>query len=225
MLDRVLDNMVKAGIGDLVVNVHHFASQVVDHVANNGRNDVRVRVSDESPLLLDTGGGLLKAAGLLWPDADLAQEDVLLHNADILTDVNLGAMCEAHKRSGADVTLLVSARQSSRMLYFDECGQMRGWMNQKTGETKPEGFVPAGFTPLAFGGVHVVSPRIKPMLEKYADAVGPVFSIMPFYLDNLQDLNVRSFVVEGDYMWHDVGSPEKYSAAEAAIARRQTLRD
>lgn len=216
MLGRVLDNVRRAGIRDVVVNVHHFASQVRDFLAESAPDGMNIAVSDESDRLLDTGGGLLKAAPILDDDVD----GILLHNADILTDVDLSRMMEAHKESGADVTLLMSRRNSSRLLYFDEKGQLKGWRNTKTGEMIPPGLETDGLVPMAFGGVHVVSKTVFPLLEEYARGNGPVFSMTPFYLANIGNLDIRAYVPEADYLWHDVGSPEKYRAAEAALAKR-----
>ena len=216
MLGRVLDSVRHAGIGDVVVNVHHFASQVKEYLTENAPEGMKIAVSDESDCLLDTGGGLLKAAGLL----DYGSEGALLHNADILTDVDLSRMIEAHKEMGADVTLLMSTRDSSRLLYFDEKGRLKGWRNVKTVETIPSGLEIDGLVPMAFGGVHVVSKAVFPLLEEYARDSGPVFSMTPFYLANIGNLDIRAYVPDADYLWHDVGSPEKYRAAEAALAKR-----
>lgn len=217
MLGRVLRNMQRAGVADVVVNVHHFASQVVDYLESGSHDGMNIAVSDETDRLLDTGGGLLKG----WPLLGTGSEEaVILHNADILTDIDFAAMAKAHERSGADVTLLASPRASSRMLYFDEEGRLNGWRNAGTGEVRPEGFEPDGLTALAFGGVHIVGARVFPMLGEYAALAGPVFSIMPFYLANLGKLDIRAYRPEGDFLWHDVGSPEKHAAAEAALMRR-----
>lgn len=216
MLGRVLDNVRHAGIGDVVVNVHHFASQVRDFLAESAPDGMKIAVSDESDRLLDTGGGLLKAAPILDDDMD----GILLHNADILTDVDLSRMIAAHKESGADVTLLMSRRDSSRRLYFDGGGQLNGWRNVKTGETIPSGLETDGLVPMAFGGVHIVSKAVFPLLEEYARDNGPVFSMTPFYLANIGRLDMRAYVPAADYLWHDVGSPEKFRAAEAALAKR-----
>lgn len=214
MLRRVLDNMAAAGVDEVVVNVHHFASQITDYLEANTPSGMRVSVSDESGLLLDTGGGLLKAAPML--DAH-DSEPVILHNADILTDVDLGRMLREHIDSGADVTLLASQRMSSRMLYFDCSGRLKGWKNLNTGETKPEGFVADGLMPLAFGGVHVVSPSVFPLLAEYSAYVGAVFSTVPFYLANVKKLLIKAYRPEDGSIWHDVGSMEKLAAAEASL--------
>lgn len=164
MLERVIRSMAPAGIRDIVVNVHHFAPKIVEFLRRNDNFGLNIAVSDESDLLLDTGGGLLKARPLL---DDGSGEPILLHNADIFTDLPLGAMIEAHETSGADVTLLCAHRDSSRTLYFRD-NHLCGWQNLKTGELKPAGFRPdetADSSP--FGGVHIVSPKIFPLLEKF----------------------------------------------------------
>lgn len=236
MLERVIRSMAPAGIRDIVVNVHHFAPKIVEFLRRNDNFGLNIAVSDESDLLLDTGGGLLKARSLL---DDVSGEPILLHNADIFTDLPLGAMIEAHETSGADVTLLCAHRDSSRTLYFRD-NHLCGWQNLKTGELKPAGFRPdetADSSP--FGGVHIVSPKIFPLLEKFnerlkneglnndglkevpeTEAFGIVpFSIVPFYLAEIEQLDIQRFLLPDDARWFDVGSSEKLAAAEATFRR------
>jgi len=214
MLQRTILKLRDAGIDHVVVNVHHFAEQIRDFLAENHNFGMNISVSDETGLLLDTGGGLLKARNLLEPDAD---EPILLHNADILTDFPIGEMTERHESAHADVTLLINRRRSSRQLFFSSAsGMLRGWENIKTGETRPEGFLPddAACTAYAFGGVHIIRPTLFPHLRKFADLHGEVFSIIPFYLSHVGDLAITGYVPSRPFMWHDIGTPEKRQAAE-----------
>ena len=218
MLERTIRRVHEAGADRIVVNVHHFATQIIEYLHLHNDFGLDIAVSDESDVLLDTGGGLLHARGLLNAESD---EPVILHNADILTDAPLAEMVDSHLRSEADATLLVGRRRSSRMLYFDSCNRLAGWSNLKTGEGKPVGFNPASpcCRPLAFGGVHIVRPSaVFPYLEKYAAAHGEVFSITPFYVAALSDLRIVGFTPHNYYMWHDIGTPEKLACAEADLA-------
>ena len=215
MLGRVISKVEDSGVKELVVNVHHFSKQVIDYISRLPINGVKISISDESDLLLDTGGGLKRASGLLAGD-----EPVLVHNADILTDFSLPEMMAAHEKSGADVTLLVSSRKTSRHLLFNEDGRMVGWNNTLTGQYKPEYLKEdcERLVELAFGGVHILSPAALEMLCAY-DAGCDAFSIIPFYIDSCQKLDIRAYVPSRPYHWFDVGKPETLQAAREASLR------
>lgn len=226
MLERVIRSMATAGISDIVVNVHHFAGKIVEFLRRNDNFGLNIAISDETDLLLDTGGGLLKARHLLDDGSD---EPILLHNADIFTDLPLSEMTSAHEKSGADVTLLCAHRSSSRTLWFRD-GRLCGWENLKTGELKPVGFMPDATTDSSpFGGVHIVSPKVFSLLEEYNDGLlkssateveGIVpFSIVPFYLAEIERLDIRRFLLPEGCRWFDVGSSEKLAAAEATFGK------
>lgn len=211
MLDRVIDKLVDAGVDTIVVNVHHHAPMIIRHLEQLKRDGVRILVSDESNLLLDTGGGILNASPLL--DGD---EPFIVHNADILTDFDIRQMVDRHRQSGADATLLVSSRPSSRYFLFDKSsGRLEGWTNQKTGEVKPAGADIDNLEHLAFGGVHVLSPSVLRSLADYAP--GPVFSIVPFYVDCCHSLDIAGYRPAAPYRWHDIGSLEKLAEAEKSF--------
>ncbi len=214
MLRRVIEKMRAAGIGRIVVNVHHFPEQIRSYLEVNDNFGAEIIISDESDTLLDTGGGLLKAARHLG-----GGEPILVHNADILTDFEISAMSARHTEGFPLATLLAFPRESSRQLYFDTEGNLRGWQNLKSGERKPTGFNPdvPGLSPLAFGGVHIVSPAIFPLLEEYAARNGKVFSITPFYLEIAERAVIKAFSPTSPFFWHDIGSPEKLAAAERAL--------
>lgn len=211
MLERVIDKLVAAGITEIAVNVHHFPDQIIDFLANR-HFPINILVSDERHLLLDTGGGLLAAATMLGTD-----EPVLIHNADILTDYDITEMANTHARSDAEATLLVSPRQTSRYLLFDNDNRMRGWTNAKTGEVQTSSLITANLTHKAFGGVHIVGPELLTDLSKYAKDKGSAFPIMPYYIDACQRLNIKGYTPSTPYMWHDIGKPESLAAAELAI--------
>lgn len=209
MLRRVMDNLARAGVSEIVVNAHHFAGEIVDYVDSHP-GPVPVRISDETALLLDTGGGVLKARDLLEGDGP-----VILHNSDILTNLNLSEMYAAHMASGADVTLLCASRVTSRYLYFDkDGGRLSGWCNERSGECRPAGFAPDNhMDKLAFGGIHVISPSVFTVLERYRDRNIP-FSLVPFYVDNMDRLDIRAYVPSADgFVWCDIGTPESLQNA------------
>ncbi len=227
MLERVIRRLTAAGVDEAVINVHHFAPEVIDFLSAHDNFGITIHISDESDRLLDTGGGLLKARQ--WLDtAD--SEPFFVHNADIVTDVSLEAMMKAHRRLGADATLMCTPRPSSRHLYFDSASRrLTGWANIVTRETLPPGFVPGPMMEeLSFDGIHVLSPHIFESLQNYSDKIGTEsFSIIPFYATMASELDIRAFTPRaGSFEWYDVGTPEKLAKAEAGIAastKRETL--
>lgn len=211
MLQRVIENLKHYGFDDITINVHHFGEQIIDFVAANGNFGVDVHISDERGELLDTGGGILKARE--WLDGD---EPFLVHNADILTDLNLREFYEYHLHHSADATLLTASRHTARYLLFDDGNRLHGWINKQTGATLPEGVVyePGVYKEMAFGGIHVISPHIFDALAGFTDE--HKFSIIPFYVAKCRELKVMSYAPSG-YRWFDVGKIETLHLAEAAF--------
>lgn len=219
ILGRVIRSVVRAGATSVTVNVHHFAPMVTDWLSSRDFG-VPVSVSDESSLLLDTGGGLLKARPML---DDGSSEPILIHNADILTDASLRQLAEAHRASGSDVTLMVSPRQSSRALLFDSAMNLAGWLNRTSGQTMPEDIRPAEFTELAFSGVHMVSPGVFPALAQYAGNTGAVFPIVPFYLSMIGHMTMRGWIQPKETAWFDIGRPESLMRARQYVENQSNL--
>ncbi len=214
MLGRVIRSLREQGFDDVVVNVHHFAGQIKEYLAQHDFG-VRIRISDESDLLLDTGGGLLHAADLLFAENEAP---VLVHNVDILCNADLRWLVEQHQASGAEATLLVSDRKSSRRLVADPSGRLRGWHNVSTGEYRPSGFSPAArMTEVAFSGIHVVSAQ---MIERMRErGYSGVFPVMDFYLNECCAAQFECCKAEGlDLI--DIGKPETLRLANDLLASR-----
>lgn len=208
MLGRVIERLKSAGVDEMVINVHHFPHMIIDYLRANGNFGVRMHVSDESAGLLDTGGGVRFAASMLR-----GKGPVILHNADIFTDVDVMDMMHRHLTAEADVTLLTSERMTSRYLLFDADGRMGGWLDERTGETRPDGIDVARYRKMAFGGVHVISETVLDRLADYADD-GEAFSITPFYIDNCSELKIISYPQRGGSVWFDIGKPATLARAE-----------
>lgn len=206
MLERVIERMKAVGINDITVNIHHHAEQIRRFAAHRADFGVTLHLSDESDELLDTGGGLAKAAPYL-----AGGEDVLVCNADIFTDFPIAEMAAAHAESGADVTLLCQERATSRKLLFSPDGRMTGWINSSTGEVKSpySQAVVTESQPFAFGGIHILSPSAVNALAARAGK----FSITPFYIEMCKELNIRKFVPKDDFIWVDIGKPETLAKA------------
>ena len=216
MLERVILKLAHAGFDEITINIHHFGQKIIDFLDDNNNFGLNIHVSDERDLLLDTGGGILKARQFL--DGD---EPFLVHNADILTNLDLQAMFDSHVESCAMATLLVKDRSTSRYFVFNDDYRLQGWINKNTGETRPATFVHReGMHELAFGGIHVISPSIFPALELYAQR-RPKFSTTPFYVDNCHNFLIKGYVQESPYTWLDVGKPETLEEAQKIISTIQ----
>lgn len=208
MLEHVIGKLKTAGFDEIVINVHHFAQQIIDFLKAKDNFGIKIWISDESEKLLDTGGGIKKAA----PYFD---EPFLVHNADILSNVDLKAMYEYHLTSGNDATLLVSPRKTVRHLVFNEKNRLQGWVNKDTLQTKPEGFVyqPEVQKEYAFGGIHIISPTLFNYMDDHWTGK---FSIMDFYLQTCHKARLGGYVKE-DLQLIDIGKLDTLAKAEEFI--------
>ena len=216
MLEHVIRKLTASGCDEIVINVHHFADQIIDFVKANNNFGITIHISDETEMLLDTGGGIKKASSFF-------QEPFLIHNVDILSNVDLKSLYEYHLTSGNDATLLVSPRKTVRYLLFDEENQLCGWVNKDTLQTKPEGFVyqPEVQKEYAFSGIHIVSPSLfNYMGENWTGK----FPIMDFYLQTCKEAQLGGYAKE-DLQLIDIGKPETLAVAEDFIrtATRATI--
>ena len=208
LLKHVLMNLRKEGFTRIVVNVHHFASQIVDYLNANGNFGLDIAVSDETGMLLDTGGGIRKASPLFS-----SVSPILIHNVDILSNVGLRDFYLSAANS--DATLLVSERQTKRYLLFDGDMRMRGWTNIDTGEIKGEGAREddvASLRKYAFAGIHVFSPALFPLMQAYPEK----FGIMDFYIRECGKAQIVGHP-QKNLMLMDVGKADTLSEAEAFL--------
>lgn len=215
MLERVIRRLFDFGFDEITVNVHHFSDQIVDFLADNSFG-ARISISDESDLLLDTGGSLLKAAPLIFTD----DAPCLIHNVDILSDAPLDRLLQRHLESGRDISLVCSPRDSSRRLIFDESGRLAGWHNLNSDEYRPAGFTPAdGMREVAFSGIYFVGRSILPTLQSYSNQVdSPKFPVMDFFLSSLDRLNIGVLWLD-DLHLIDIGKPDTLRQANDLLDR------
>lgn len=208
MLQRTLLRLKEAGFTDVTINIHHFGQQIIDFLQQNDNFGLDIHISDERDELLDTGGGILKARPFLEGD-----EPFLVHNVDILSNIDLREVYDSHVQSGADATLLVSDRTTTRKLLFDKEMRMQGWLNHSTGEVLPADFVwmPEQHSELAFEGIHVISPTLFEYMGEGTQWQGK-FSIIPFYLSVCKQLHLRGYELK-DITWFDIGKPETLQKA------------
>ncbi len=213
MLEITLRRLASFGIREVIVNVHHFADMVVDYLKKNDNFGMRIEISRED-VLLDTGGGLKKAAWFVLENATSGhsggENSFVLHNVDVLSTIDLGRMLQFHHDTQALATLAVQGRKTSRYLLFDEHRQLCG---RRISDGAPE-LVRSSqeVNAWAFSGVHVISPRLLSMITEEG-----VFSIINTYLRIAREgASVLAFRAD-DYYWRDLGKPENISRATQDI--------
>lgn len=210
LLELVLERLMRFGVDFAVVNVHHQPEQI-ETFLKAGRIGIRVAVSREHELL-DTGGGLKNAASLL-----AGEDPFFIHNVDVVSAIDLGALYADHVQSGALVTLAVQSRPAGRALLFDRGGHLVGWEEAPGGRREWAGTPGSEVERLGFCGIHVASPALLGQLSESG-----AFPIVNAYL-RLAGLgkDIRAFPTDG-FFWSDVGNAEKLEnirrlAAEGGI--------
>jgi NDP-sugar pyrophosphorylase family protein len=205
LLEIVLGRLRGFGVREAVVNAHHFAEMICAYLEAHGNFGMRIEVSREE-MLLDTGGGVKKAADFFLPAGRGEAgggEAFVVHNVDVISGIDLGAMAEFHREQGGLATLAVARRETSRPLLFDGAGRLCG--RPAAGGTRET----EGVEALAFAGIHVVSPRIFGLMREEG-----AFSIIDAYLRlAAEGERVVGFRVDGAY-WRDVGRVENLAEAE-----------
>ena len=201
LLEIVLTRLRDSGIFDVIINVHHFADLIVEYLAAHDNFGMRIAISRED-ILLDTGGGLKKAAWFFLQDSE--QQPFLLHNVDVLSTIDFSRMEEFHRSHAALATLAVKNRETSRYLIFDERNNLCGRQSTRDPEKAS----------LAFSGIHVISPRLLPLMPEEG-----VYSIIPTYLD-LASRGEKILAFGADeYYWRDLGKPKDLDAAAEDATR------
>ncbi|HLZ50595.1 MAG TPA: nucleotidyltransferase family protein [Candidatus Acidoferrum sp.] len=242
LLEITITRLRAFGVTEAVINVHHFAGMVIDYLKANNNFGIRIEVSREDDLLLDTGGGLKKAAWFFLQDSTAIDQPFLLHNVDVISRIDFRQMIQYHSESGALATLAVQSRESSRQLLFTNNLQLSGrrlhdkntvissearnLSSPSTDERGPHSPLatshsplpqskkPSPLHPLAFSGIHVISPRLLPMLTETG-----VFSIIDSYLRLAsQGQKILAFRHDHSY-WRDLGKPA--DLAQAALDLQQ----
>lgn len=201
LLERNIKYLQSFGVTEFVINVHHFGEQIVEFLEKNNHFEAKIDISYEKDELLETGGGLLFAQKYLENE-----ENFLIMNADILTDLNIHELVKFHETHLPLATLAVSDRNSSRKLFFNSEMVLKGWMNKNSGETKIAEFN-NNFKELAFSGIHCINSSIFDKIKRRGK-----FSIMEEYLDLMFENNILGFQHEARLI--DVGRPESVIEAE-----------
>ena len=213
LLEITLTRLRAFGIREVIVNVHHFADMVVAYLQAHENFGMRIEVSRED-VLLDTGGGLKKAAWFFLEDASNTDEPFLLHNVDVISTIDFAEMVQAHTTNQALATLAVQKRESSRQLLFDEHLQLCG--RRAARDREPEIVRPAPhLEPLAFSGIHIISPRLLPMLTEDG-----IFSIVTSYLRLAGGGQCVEAFRADEYYWRDLGKPADLQQAAEDFKQR-----
>lgn len=211
LLEITLARLRQFGVREVIVNVHHFSDQVVDFLTRQRNPGMKIEISHEE-VLLDTGGGLKKAAWFFLEAGN--EEPFLLHNVDVISRIDLRKMFDFHVKHGALATLAVQDRMSSRYLLFDNEGQLCGRRFEKEQRTEMVRFAQP-LHPLAFCGIHVISPQfLRKMTED------GIFSIIEPYLRLAsENEKIVAFRADGAY-WRDLGTLDSLqkAAEDTAIA-------
>lgn len=209
LLEHVINQLQSAGFERVVINVHHFSQQIIDYIENHHFESMNILISDESEELLETGGGLRKAAGLFD-----SHGPVLIHNVDIFSNVNLGDFYDASSSSFA--TLLVSNRKTNRYLLFDDNLHLVGWTNVSTGEVRSPyiDLKVESCHRYAFSGIHIISPSMFEVMKDWPER----FSIIDFYLSICDKYDIDGYL-KPDLRLLDVGKIDSLAEAEHFITQ------
>jgi NDP-sugar pyrophosphorylase family protein len=214
LLEITLSKLRAAGVSEVIVNAHHFAEMIAEYLKQNQNFGMRIEISRED-VLLDTGGGLKKAAWFFLENSAEKDEPFVLHNVDVISNVDLRRMAEFHAAQKALATLMVQNRKTSRYLFFDEQGTLCGrrfadGRPDEVARPAPARQAPSNKDPqpLAFGGIHIISPRLLPMMTEEG-----VFSIITTYLRlAAQGEKITAYRADDAY-WRDLGNAESHQQA------------
>ena len=214
LLEITLSRLREFGVSEVIVNAHHFADVLIDYLRRNHNFGMRIEISRED-VLLDTGGGLKKAAYFFLRDA--TDEPFILHNVDVLSGIDLHEMLRVHLEQNTLSTLAVQDRKTSRYLLFDERSELCGRRIAKSDDPNGATEMVRAITnpqPLAFCGIHVISPRLLALMREDG-----VFSIIDTYL-RLAAAGEKILALRADqYYWRDLGRSEHIAQASADLAR------
>ncbi len=205
LLEITIRRLIKYGFNDIIINVHHFADQILQFLEEKNYFNINITISDERDQVLETGGGLKKARPFF------RAAPFILCNTDIITNVDLKKMYDAHLEKGALVTLATRHRSTSRYLIFDEENMLVGWQNIKTGEVKMCRAQKGKLELRAFSGIHVIDPGLFDLMTQTGK-----FSIIDVYLKAAADHQIYSYNHDSD-IWMDVGKKENLEAAHDII--------
>lgn len=211
VIEYVILKLKEQGFNEIIINIHHFGDQIIDFIKSRNYFDIRIEFSDEREKLLDTGGAIKKASWFFDDD-----RPILIHNADIISDVNLADVYQSQLQSNAIATLVVNDRKTSRYLFFDDNNNLKGWINEKNGKTiSSSAYNSIEHHKLAFFGIHALSGNAVSYMNRFPDK----FSIIDFYLSICDNNSVRAYVANDNEMV-DVGKLDALKEAEDFVKEK-----
>ena len=213
LLDIALARLRSFGVREVIINVYHFADMILEYLKTNDNFGMRIEVSREE-VLLDTGGGLKKAAHFFVEDSVRPEDPFIVHNVDVLSTIDLRRMVQFHTANQALATLAVQDRKTSRYLLFDDPLQLCG---RRSGDDQVPELVRSSeqVNALAFSGIHVISPRLLSMLTEDG-----AFSIITSYLRlAAQGEKILAFRAD-EYYWRDLGNPRNVAQATQDLKQK-----
>lgn len=212
LLELTLARLASFGVGDVIINVHHFADLVIQYLKTKNNFGLHVEISREE-LLLDTGGGLKKASWFFLQDPNRLDEPFILHNVDVVSTIDFQRLLSFHNENRALATLAVQERESSRYLLFDEQGELCGRRIGRDHEPELVRYTPK-LQALAFSGIHMISPRLLTNMTEEG-----VFSIIATYLRLVgKGEKILGFRAD-EYYWRDLGKLDDVRQAEQDLPK------
>lgn len=207
LLEMAIEKVSQAGYTDLIINVHHFSEQIIRFLENKNYFGLNLSISDERDRLLDTGGGILKAAPYL--DGD---EPFLVYNVDVLSNIDLAVLRQYHEERGGLATLVVRDRNTARYLAFDDSMQLSGWRNIKTGEEIISRNM-QNCNLLAFSGIQLIEPALLKLITETGK-----FPLIPLYLRLASEHRIVGYNDQSS-IWMDLGKPDQIIEAEKFVLK------
>ena len=209
MLEILIKRLIRFGFTKIIINVHHLANQIIDFLKVNDNFGIEILISDESNQLLDTGGAIFHARQLIGNDLPM-----LIHNVDVLTEIDYQEFYSFHIKSNALVSLAVQKRSTNRYFLFDKNNILCGWKNDKTGETKQSRKITGQVVPMAFSGIHIIGPGFfeKVLANNCLPFDDVCFSIIDVYLCLAARNKINAFDHTGT-LFLDMGKHENLQKA------------
>ena len=203
MLESVIMKLKNQGITEFLINIHYLGQNIIDFLSNNNNFGVNITISDERKQLLDTGGAILKAHSFIT-----GNEPILVHNVDIISDVNIKELLNYHNNNNCVATLCVRKRDSGRGLLFNKKMHLVGWTNIEKQEYSWVNKKLINYNTFAFSGIYVIAPEFADLITQTGK-----FSIIDTWLE-MAKKNTISGYLDRSLTWHDLGTVEKINLAE-----------
>jgi NDP-sugar pyrophosphorylase family protein len=215
LIDYAIQHCRHFGIRHFIINVHHFADQIIQHLNKRNYPDTVIEFSDESHALLETGGGI-KKAGWFLSESD----EILAYNVDILTNLNIEKMIAFHREKRPLATLALRNRKTSRYILIDQSTRMVGWKNMSTNETLIKVVPHSRIKPYGFSGIQILSPEILSLFKDYPER----FSIMDAYINLCREHLILSYPHDKDF-WMDIGKLDMLAEADKILSENNFLKN